>query len=131
MQNLEINKRLCRLVEQRNRMLEKKNNNMGYKDLQNGQDPLHNTILSKFTQELTDEGEIKKFGKKDVHEMLEDFYGERMFKIHKKFPKQFLKILMRGSGAPGDPHRSSNETKKELVGLLFDTVFYVVCDVVT
>jgi hypothetical protein len=71
------------------------------------------------------------FRKKDAREMLEDIYGERMYKIHKKFPKQFLRILMKGSGAPGDPPMSSNETKKELVGLLFDTVFYVVCDVVT
>jgi hypothetical protein len=38
---------------------------------------------------------------------------------------------MKGSGTAGDPHRSSSETKKALVELLFDTVFYVVCDVVT
>lgn len=88
------------------------------------------TILSRFTQE-SQSGDVIKFGKKDVHEMLEDFYGERMFKIHKKFPKQFLRILMKGSGVKGDPARSTNDTKKELVGLLFDTVFYVVCDVVT
>jgi hypothetical protein len=32
-------------------------------------------------------GNGSNFGKKDLKEMLEDFYGERMYKIHKKFPK--------------------------------------------
>ena len=75
-------------------------------------------------------GNGSNFGKKDLKEMLEDFYGERMYKIHKKFPKQFLQILMKGSGLGGDAHRSSADIKKELAALLFDTVFYVVCEVV-
>lgn len=135
MQNLEINKRLCRLVDQRKRLNEKKESSsklfQGIGHHHNNS--VHLAILSKFNinQEAIKNGEPIKFGKKDVHEMLEDFYGERMFKIHKKFPKQFLKALLKGTGAPGDPPRSSSETKKELVELLFDTVFYIVCDVVT
>ena len=59
------------------------------------------SILEKLTNE--EGNEYRKFDKKDTKELLEDFYGERMHKIHKKFPKQVLMVLMKGSGAPGDP----------------------------
>ena len=53
-----------------------------------------------------------------------------MFKIHDTFPKEFLHILLKPGEDPAIQQRSPNDTRRDLVKFLFDTVFYVVCDVV-
>lgn len=128
LQSLEINKRLWRLIEQKNEMVEKRKK--GDPDFQkNYQEITSANYVQKFLQDSR--GQRVKLQKKDLRDLLEDFYGERMFKIHSTFPKEFLNILLR----PGDPNaateRTPNETRKDLVNFLFDTVFYVVCDVVS
>ena len=73
-----------------------------------------------------------KLQKKDLKDLLEDFYGERMFKIHSSFPKEFLHILLKpGVDENTQAKRSPSDTRRELVNFLFETVFYVVCDVVS
>lgn len=128
MQNLEINKRLWRLIEQKNAMIEKRKK--GDPDFEkNYQEIASMNYVQKFLQD--GRGKMIKLQKKDLKDLLEDFYGERMFKIHSTFPKEFLHILLKPGDEKGEGGRSPNETRRELVNFLFDTLFYVVCDVVS
>lgn len=87
------------------------------------------SYVQKFLQD--GRGKKIKLQKKDLKDLLEDFYGERMFKIHSTFPKEFLHILLKPGEDPAIQQRSPNDTRRDLVNFLFDTVFYVVCDVVS
>ena len=128
MQSLEINKRLWRLIEQKNDMVEKRKK--GDPDFEkNYQEITSANYVQKFLQDSR--GQKIKLQKKDLKDLLEDFYGERMFKIHSTFPKEFLNILLRPGGPEPGSERTPNDTRKDLVNFLFDTVFYVVCDVVS
>ena len=101
MQNLEIHKRLCRLIEQREKMQKNKS--------------------SKTLALLIEEN--KNLTKVEVKRILEQNFTDRMEEVGNGFPKAFLEKLLKYKGSP-------TEVKKGLVGLLFDTVFFVVCDVV-
>ena len=98
MRKLEIHKRVCCLIEQRQIVKEK--------------EALLNKNLKK-----------REYKKSDLTKILEDNYKQAMKQVQETFPKQFLKILIKGQDVPG--------TRTKLVGLIFDTVFELICDVIS
>ena len=65
----------------------------------------------------------KNIGQRNIKKILEECFSVRMGEVQDHFPKQFVKILMTSKGGSG-------HIKRELVNLLFETVFYLICDVI-
>lgn len=98
LQRLEIHKRLCRLIEERQKMKGDK-------------------------EEVEESKELQLVKKKDLEKLLEESLTMRLTKVQENFPKEFVHLLVQRKASP-------QETKRNLIGLLFDTVFYVLCDVI-
>lgn len=62
-------------------------------------------------------------GKELMKKKLEDNFSFKMKQIQEDFPKQFIRTLLKGK----DPKL----TKAQLVGLIFDTIFLLICDVIS
>lgn len=98
MRKLEIHKRLCRLIDQRKKIVK------------------HKELLERANPK-------KKYKRGDLEKLLEESYSLRMSEVQEYFPRRFMKILVSTKGP-------SREVKREIIGLLFDTVFYLLCDVI-
>ena len=61
--------------------------------------------------------------KKDLERILEETFSMRINEVKETFPKKFVWMLLRSQG-------TVEETQQNLINLLFDLVFYIVCDVV-
>ena len=56
-----------------------------------------------------------------IEKKIENVFTLKLSEIYNSFPQLFMKKLMNGKGKP-------DEIKKDIVGLIFDTIYYIICE---
>lgn len=67
--------------------------------------------------------EDREVSREEFRLRIEESFTNRLAEAHKSFPNKFIKILLEEKG-------NLKEVKKRVVYLLFDTVFFLVADLI-